>query len=181
MQDPLECEKICERVKEHLSGLFKSRSLELKSCKIHDYTQRKELIGLRKCYSNYKLMRVKIIYRKRTRKELKKKTLIVYPCDVIRYVRRTLDLIEVIVREKLVANKSYYQLEKCYDISFKGIKSAVKRVQWAFDRLLPVGIINGFNIQGWLKNEKRSLSQIALLYRKKFYPGELSLSCIFSA
>jgi hypothetical protein len=30
----------------------------------------------------------------------KKRTLIVYPCDVIRYVRRTLDLIKGIVRKE---------------------------------------------------------------------------------
>jgi len=135
---------------------------------------------LKKTYTNYKLLRVKITYRKKSRKELKQKTLIVYPCDVIRYVRRTLDLIEVIVKEKIVDNISYYQLEKRYEFSFKGIRSAVKRVQWAFDRLLPTGIIEGLDIEWWLKNEKRSLSRIALLYREKFFPTELSLSCIFS-
>ena len=180
MQDPLECEKMCERVKEHLSTVFKSDFKELKSCRIHDYTQRKELMGLKKTCTNYKLMRVKITYRKKSQKELIQRTLIVYPCDVIRYVRRTLDLIEVIVKEKIVANKSYYQLERRYEFSFKGIRSAVKRVQWAFDRLLPTGIIEGLDIEWWLKNEKRSLSRIALLYREKFFPTELSLSCIFS-
>jgi hypothetical protein len=154
--------------------------LELISCKIHDFTKRKKLIGLKKTYTNYKLMRVKITYRKKSQKELIQRTLIVYPCDVIRYVRRALDFIEMIVKEKIVANKSYYQLERRYELSFKGIRSAVKRVQWAFDRLLPTGIIAGLDIECWLKNEKRSLSRIALLYREKFFPTELSLSCIFS-
>lgn len=171
---------MCERVKKHLSAVLKSLSLELISCKIHDFTKRKKLIGLKKTYTNYKLMRVKITYRKKSRKELKQKTLIVYPCDVIRYVRRTLDLIEVIVKEKIVDNVSYYQLEKRYEFSFKGIRSAVRRVQWAFDRLLPTEIIEGTNIRGWLKTEKRSLSQIALLYRERFFPKDLSLNCIFS-
>ena len=89
-------------------------------------------------------------------------------------------MIEVIVKEKIVDNVSYYQLKKRHEFSFKGIRSAVRRVQWAFDRLLPTGIIGGPDIRGWLKTEKRSLSQIALLYRERFFPKDLSLNCIFS-
>jgi hypothetical protein len=181
MQDPLACEKMCEQVKQFLSYVFKRLGLRLKSCKIHDYTRRKELMGLKASYSDYKLMRVKITYQRQRggNKEMKKQTLIVYTCDVARYVRRALDLLEVVVKEKIINNKSYYQLEKSCDFSPKGVKSAIKRVQWAFDRLMPTGIIKGLDMASWLKNEEKSFSHLSLLYREKFYPTDLSLSCIF--
>ena len=176
IQDPWECEKICEVVKRELSKVVK-----LISCKIHGFSKRKKLIGPR-IYSHYKMLRVKIKYIKRKRERVT--TLTVYPSDIVPYVRRTLSVLEKISREKFIFNKTYYELEKIYDVefdfSYNGIRSSIERVKWAFDRLLKVGIVNDFNITSWLRNENRSFSQLSLLYRRKFYPKESSMSCVFS-
>lgn len=159
--------------------------MKLISCKPHGFSLRKKLTGTEEIFTNYKLLRVRITYQDGKSKEIKTTTSIVYPSDVVPYLRRTLDLIEKVVRERMVGNKSYYQLENVYEpkygFSLKSIKCSVERVKWAFERLLVAGIIEKLNFESWLKVESRSFAELSRSYRGKFFPdSKLAMQCIFS-
>jgi hypothetical protein len=126
---------------------------------------------------NYPLMRLDVIY-KSGGKRLRRK-IIVYPCDVLPYVRKTLGVLEEMVREKLEHGRSYYRLEDIlsqkYDFSLNSIKSAIWRANKAFDRFLSLGLIDGLDLPSWLPQEKRSFVTLHCLYRERLVERGLEL------
>ena len=161
--------EIVERVKIQLS-----KKLKLSYCKFHDYVNRVKLITKIGYYKDYELMRVKVEYN--YRREKISKNIIIYPSDVIRYVRKTLDVIEEISREKIVNTKSYLELEEIHDnrcegFSLNSIKSAIKRAVLAFERLMSSGMVEvgviGFS--SWLKTESRNFSELNIDYFRQYF------------
>lgn len=146
-----------------------SKRFKVISCKFHDYIFRKRLIVVGGVIENYPLMRLDVIY-KSGRKKFRRK-IIVYPCDVIPYVRKTLGVIEEVVREKLEQGRSYYRMEDMfsqkYDFSLNSIKSAIWRTRKAFDRFLSLDLIDGLDLPSWLKQEKRSFVTLHCLYGER--------------
>jgi hypothetical protein len=69
-----------------------------------------------------------------------RKNVIIYPCDVVPYVRKSLGLIEEMVRVRFQKEQSYLKAgnvfyEK-YFFDLNSIKSAVRMAEKAFGRLL---------------------------------------------
>jgi hypothetical protein len=154
-----------------------SKRFQVIGCKFHDFVYRKRLITEGGAIENFRLMRLDVIY-KWGGKKLRRK-IIVYPCDVIPYVRKTLGVIEEVVREKLEHDRSYYRVEDIlsqkYDFSLNSIKSALWRTRKAFDRFLSVGLIDGLDLPSWLKREKRSFVTLHCLYRERLVESGLEL------
>jgi hypothetical protein len=165
MQAPDERKKIIERVREELSG-----QLKLIAVKFHDFVFRKKLVVKGGLHHDYRLVRVKLVY-KHKRKTVSK-NVILYPCDVLPYVRKSLDVIEEMVRAKLEDELSYKEAADIfyarYDFGLNSIKSALKMAQTAFHRLVGLGLATGLDVKGWLKRERRSFSFLSRLYRLHF-------------
>lgn len=175
MQDPLEQEKIIERVRQELSVKIK-----ILSVKLHDFVFRKKLFVKGVACDNYCLLRVKLILKQK--RDVVRKNVIVYPCDVVPYVRKSLDVIEEMVRARLENEQSYLNAgnvfyEK-YSFDLNSIKSAVRLAERAFNKLLTCGLANGLNLASWIKCEKRSFAYLNHLYwrellRHNMLPGNL--------
>jgi hypothetical protein len=175
MQTALGPEQICEKLYQNLSKV-----LTIKKLKIHDVTYRKRLFTPDGIEHWYPLVRVKITYV--VKKQLVTTTKVVYPSQIIRYVRKTLDLIKEMAYKKFVLKQSLFQLENIYDKFGFGLKSILmelKRTTWAFNRFSTSGMVGGLDVGSWLKTEKRSFALLVKSYRKQFFPGKLSLSCPF--
>ena len=152
------------------------------SCKFHDFVNRKTLITGTGILYNYKLLRVKVRYKKGS--SLIVKNIIVYPSDVIPYVRKTLDVIEEIVSYKIRQGMSYYQIEKIYDnrdfgFSINSIKLAIKRTKIAFNKLVTSMLVKALNFSGWLINEERDFIKLNMLYFNGFISKEIEPSSLF--
>ena len=184
MQTALGPEKICEALYQDLSKV-----LIIKKFQLHDVTYRKRLFTPDGIEYWYPLVRVKITYV--VKKQLVTTTKVVYPSQIVRYVRKTLDLIKEMAYKKFVLNQSLFQLENIYDKFGFGLKSILmelKRTTWAFNRFSTSGIIVGLeglegldvvDVGSWLKTEKRSFALLVKSYRKQFFPGKLFFSCPF--
>ena len=181
MQTALGPEQICEALYQDLSKV-----LTIKKFKLHDVTYRKRLFTPDGIEHWYPLVRVKITYV--VKKQLVTTTKVVYPSQIVRYVRKTLDLIKEMAYKKFVLNQSLFKLENTYDKFGFGLKSILmelKRTTWAFNRFSTSGIVVGLegldvvDVGSWLKTEKRSFALLVKSYRKRFFPGKLFLSCPF--
>jgi hypothetical protein len=175
MQTVLGPEQICEAVYQDLSKV-----LTIKKFKFHDVTYRKRLFTPGGIENWYPLVRVKITYV--VKKKLVTTTKVVYPSQIIRYVRKTLGLIQEMAYKKFVLNQSLFELEKIYDkfdFGLKSIHMEIKRTTWAFNRFSTSGIVVGLDVGSWLKTEKRSFARLVKSYRKRFFPGTFFLSCPF--
>jgi len=178
MQIVLGPEQICEAVYQDLSKV-----LIIKKFKVHDVTYRKRLFTPDRIEYWYPLLRVKITYV--VKKQQVTTTKVVYPSPIVRYGRKTLDLINEMAYKKFVLNQSLFELEKIYDKFDFGLKSILmelKRTTWAFNRFSTSGIVVGLDVVdvgSWLKTEKRSFALLVKSYRKRFFPGKFFLSCPF--
>jgi hypothetical protein len=178
MQTALGPEQICETLYQYLSKV-----LTIKKFKLHDVTYRKRLFTPDGIEHWYPLVRVKIMYV--VKKQLVTTTKVVYPSQIVRYGRKTLDLINEMAYKKFVLKQSLFELENTYDKFGFGLKSILmelKRTTWAFNRFLTSGIVVGLDVVdvgSWLKTEKRSFALLVKSYRKQFFPGKLFLSCPF--
>lgn len=175
MQTALGPEQICETVYQYLSKV-----LTIKEIKVHDVTYRKRLFTPDGIESWYPLVRVKITYV--VRNQLITTTKVVYPSQIVRYVRKTLGLIKEMAYKKFVLNQSFLKLENTYDTFGFGLKSILmelKRTTWAFNRFSASGMIMALDVSGWLETEQRSFALLVKSYRDRFFPGELFLSCPF--
>lgn len=157
-------EEIIEGVREELSV-----KLDLISIKRHDFVFRKQLIVIGGCIQDYFLMRVRITFKEKGRVVVK--NVIIYPCDIVPYVRSTLVVIEKVVREKLNQKKSYKSVcDDFYDkgtvVGLNSIKSAVKRSRMAFARLVTLDLVEGIDAASWISREERSFAYLNLLYRE---------------
>ena len=171
MQDVLGPEQICKKLFQILKNV-----MGIKELKVHDITHRKKLFTSNGIIENYSLLRVKVKYLKK--KQLYITTKIVYPSEIVRYVRKTLDIIKEIAYNKYVLKKSLSDLENIYckfDFCLKSILLDLKRTTFAFGRFLSYDIVVGLDVGKWLKTEQRSFSQLVKYYREKFEP----LSCPF--
>lgn len=164
MQDPELRKKIINRVRSDLS-----KGMTILSVKFHDIVFRKKLTGCNEVCRNYKLVRVKVEYKKGRRKLYT--NAIIYPCDILPYVRKSLAVVEEMAREKLVSKSSYCTagniFAEKYDFDLNSIKSAVKRTQSAFARLLSIGLVSALDVVCWLKSESRSFAHLNHLYWEK--------------
>jgi hypothetical protein len=175
MQTALGPEQICEAVYQDLSKV-----LTIKKFKLHDVTYRKRLFTPDRIEYWYPLLRVKITYV--VKKQQVTTTKVVYPSQIVRYDRKTLDLINEMAYKKFVLNQSLFELEKIYDKFDFGLKSILmelKRTTWAFNRFSTSGIVVGLYVGSWLKTEKRSFALLVKFYRKQFFPDKFFLSCPF--
>jgi len=175
MQTPLGPEQICKELYQHLSKV-----LTIKEFKLHDVTYRKRLFTPDGIEYWYPLVRVKITYV--VKGQLVTTTKVVYPSQIVRYVRKTLDLIKEIAYKKFVLNQSFFQLENTYDKFDFGLKSILmelKRTTWAFNRFTAFGMIMALNVSRWLETEQRSFDLLVKSYRERFFPGKLFFSCPF--
>ena len=175
MQTALGPEQICEAVYQYLSKV-----LTIKKFKLHDVTYRKRLFTPNGIEHWYPLVRVKITYV--VKKQLVTTTKVVYPSQIVRYVRKTLGLIKEMAYKKFVLNQSFFQLENTYDkfgFGFKSILMELKRTTWAFSRFSASGMIMALDVARWLENEQRSFALLVKSYRERFFPGKLFLSCPF--
>ena len=94
MQAALGPEQICEALYQYLSKV-----LTIKKFKLHDVTYRKRLFTHDGIEHWYPLVRVKITYI--VKKQLITTTKVVYPSQIVRYVRKTLDLIKEMAYKKI--------------------------------------------------------------------------------
>lgn len=175
MQTALGPEKICEWLYQYLSKV-----LTIKEFKLHDVTYRKRLFTPNGIEDWYPLVRAKITYV--VKKHLVTTTKVVYPSQIVRYVRKTLCLIEEMAYKKFVLNQSLCELGKTYynfDFTLKSILMELKRTTWAFNRFSTSGMVEGLDVGSWLKTEKRSFALLVKSYRERFFPGKLFLSCPF--
>ncbi|MFC2146421.1 hypothetical protein ACFLRT_03565 [Acidobacteriota bacterium] len=178
MQTALGPEQICEALYQDLSKV-----LTIKKFKLHDVTYRKRLFTPEGIEHWYPLVRVKISYI--VKKQLVTTTKVVYPSQIVRYVRKTLGLIKEMAYKKFVLNQSLFEMEKTYDKFGFGLKSILmelKRTTWAFNRFSTSGMVVGLEVLDvgiWLKTEKRSFALLVQSYQKRFFPGKLFLSCPF--
>ena len=175
MQTALGPEQICERLYQDLSKV-----LTIKKFKLHDVTYRKRLFTPDGIEHWYPLVRVRITYV--VKKQLVTTTKVVYPSQIVRYVRKTLGLIKEMAYKKFVLNQSLFKLEDTYDKFGFGLKSilmALKRTTLAFNRFSTSGMVVGLDVGSWLKTENRSFALLVKSYRKRFFPGKLFLSCPF--
>ena len=175
MQTALGPEQICEALYQCLSKV-----LTIKKLKLHDITYRKRLFTLNGIEYWYPLVRVKITYV--VKGELVTTTKVVYPAQIVRYVRKTSGLIKEMAYKKFVLNQSFFQLENTYDKFGFGLKSILmelKRTTWAFNRFSASGMIMALDVARWLETEQRSFALLVKSYRERFFPGKLFLSCPF--
>jgi len=175
MQTALGPEQICEELYQHLSKV-----LTIKKFKLHDVTYRKRLFTPDGIEYGYPLVRVKITYV--VKKQLVTITKVVYPSQIVRYVRKTLGLINEMAYKKFVLNQSLFELENTYDKFGFGLKSILmelKRTTWAFNRFSTSGIVVALDLASWLKTEQRSFALLVKSYRERSFPGKLFFSCPF--
>jgi hypothetical protein len=161
MQDPLDQKKIIERVRKELSGKIK-----ILSVKLHDFVFRKQLIVKGGICNYYCLMRVKLIFKQK--REVVSKNVIIYPCDVVPYVRKSLAVVEEMARARFEDEQSYLNAGNIfyakYDFDINSIKSAIRLAERAFNKLLTCGLAKGLNLASWIKFEKRSFAYLNRLY-----------------
>lgn len=165
MQTPSGQAEIIERVRGELSV-----KLKLISIKTHDFLYRKRLIVLGDDdRENYCLLRVKLTFKEKG--VVLRKNVIIYPCDIVPYVRKNLAVIEEMVRERLEQKQSYFIVGNVYydkyDVDLNSIKSAVKMAEKAFDRLLTCNLVEGIDLASWLSCETRTFACLNYLYRQK--------------
>ena len=177
MQTPSGQEEIIERVIGELSV-----KLKLISIKIHDFLYRMKLIVIGDDdRENYYLMRVKITFKEKGAVVIK--NVIIYPCDVIPYVRKTLAVIEEMVIERLEQKQSYFSVGNVYydkyDFDLNSIKSAVKMAEKAFDRLLTCNLAKGIDLASWLSREIRSFANLNHLYRQELLQRNIFAGNLF--
>jgi len=157
-------EKIIERVRSELSG-----KLKLLSVKLHDFVYRKKLFVQGDIWRNFCLMRVRLTFKEKG--HVKRKNVIIYPCDVVPYVRRSLDVIEEIVRVRLQKGNSYWEAGNIiyakHKLGVSSIKSAVKLAEKAFGRLLACNLAEGLDLVFWISCETRSFACLNHLYREE--------------
>ena len=175
MQTALGPEKICEALYQNLSKV-----LTIKKFKLHDIIYRKRLFTPDGIVHWYPLVRVKITYV--VKKQLVTTTKVIYPSQIVRYVRKTLGLIKEMAYQKFVLNQSLFELENTYykfGFGLKSILMELKRTTWAFNRFSTSGIVEALNLASWLETEQRSFALLVQSYREEFFPGKLFLSCPF--
>jgi preprotein translocase subunit SecE len=175
MQTALGPEQICEALYQDLSKV-----LTIKEFKLHDVTHRKRLFTPDGIEYGYPLVRVKITYV--VKKQLVTTTKVVYPSQIVRYVRKTLGIIKEMAYKKFVLNQSFLVLENTYHKFGFGLKSILmelKRTTWAFSRFSASGMIMALDVVRWLETEQRNFALLVKSYRERFFPGELFLSCPF--
>jgi len=165
MQTSSDQEEIIERVRGELSV-----KLNLISIKTHDFLYRKRLIVLGDDdRANYCLLRVKLTFKEKG--AVVRKNVIIYPGDVVPYVRKNLAVIEEMVRERLDQNRSYFEVGNIYyekyTVDLNSIKSAVKMADKAFARLLSCNLSEGIDLASWLSCEERSFADLNHLYRQE--------------
>ena len=159
-------EKIIERVSDELSL---SGKLKLLSVKLHDFVYRKKLFVQGDIWRDYCLMRVKLTFIEKG--HVVRKNVIIYPCDVVPYVRRSLDVIEDMARVRLQKGCSYWEsgniIYAKYNLGVSSIKSAVRMAEKAFGRLLTCNLAEGLDLVSWISCETRSFACLNHLYREE--------------
>lgn len=175
MQTALGPEQICEALYQCLSKV-----LTIKKFKLHDIIYRKRLFTPDGIEHWYPLVRVKITYL--VKKQLVTTTKVVYPSQIVRYVRKTLGLIKEMAYKKFVLNQSLFELENTYykfGFGLKSILMELKRTTWAFNRFSTSGMVVALDLASWLETEQRSFALLVKSYRERFFPAKLFLSCPF--
>jgi hypothetical protein len=157
--------------------------LKVKSCKIHDIVFRKKLTSSAGVWEWYPLLRIKLSYQKG--RKIWVKNVIIYPCDVIRYERKTAAVLEEMARDRVVLGYSQKDMADKYfwkyGFSLSCVKRSLKKVPVAFGRLLACGLVrDSFTVCTWLKVESRDFWQLGFLYWQHTFSLSPPFSGLFS-
>jgi hypothetical protein len=158
--------------------LSKISGIKILLLRLHGGYCRKELISTKKVWKNFFLIRVRLECK--IDNETHKITRVIYPSDVYRYGRQTLDVLEEAAELRFKKNKSWTSLAdefyERYEFSLNRIKRMIKRVSLAFERLMTSQTIRPddqqtfLNVDTWIcaKVEgAESFERLSFSYRDK--------------
>jgi hypothetical protein len=189
VQDLAGRKKILCQVEDILSKISGIKILLLR---LHGGYCRKRLISPEKVWKNFFLIRVRLEYKRGN--ETRKITRVIYPSDVYRYGRQTLDVLEEVAEFRCKKKKSWTFLAnefyERYEFSLNRIKRMIKRVSLAFERLMTSQTIRPddqqtfLNVDTWIcvKVEgvegvegAESFERLSFSYRDKMLYGPIYL------
>ncbi len=152
------------------------------SFRYHDSYYRKRLYLREGSLAEFELIRAEV--RIKSGKEVLIRNVTIYPCDVVYYVRRTLEVVEDIVEKKVKEQKSYKEVEDyCflkYEIkSIKPILQAMRRVSLAFNRLLTSKLISFRTFTDFISQKVKDLTFYNLIYQNCLSKAGLGLLGLF--
>jgi hypothetical protein len=163
--------------------LSKISGITILLLRLHGGFCRKKLISTEKVWENFFLIRVRLEYKKDN--EIRKITRVIYPSDVYRYGRQTLDVVEEVAELRCKKKKSWTSLAnefyERYEFSLNRIKRMIKRVTLAFERLMTSQTIRPddhqpfLNVDTWICAKEESFSSLSVSYRDKMLYGPIYL------
>jgi hypothetical protein len=166
--------------------LSKISGITILLLRLHGGYCRKELISTEKVWKNFFLIRVRLECK--IDNETHKITRVIYPSDVYRYGRQTLDVLEEAAELRCKKEKSWTSLAnefyERYEFSLNRIKRMIKRVSLAFERLMTSQTIRPddqqtfLNVNTWIcvKVEgAESFERLNFSYRDKMLYGPIYL------
>jgi hypothetical protein len=150
---------------------------------LHGGYCRKKLISPEKVWENFFLIRVRLEYK--IGNKTRKTTLVIYPSDVYRYGRQTLDVVEEAAELRSKGKKSWTTLAnefyERYEFSLSRIKRMIKRVSLVFERLVTSQTISlddhqpFLNVDTWICVKTESFERLSFSYRDKMLYGPIYL------
>jgi hypothetical protein len=180
VQDLTGRKKILGQVKEVLS---KISGITILLLRLHGGYCRKKLISPEKVWENFFLIRVRLEYK--IGNEIRKTTQVIYPSDVYRYGRQTLNVVEEEADMRYKKKKSWTSLAnefyERYEFSLNRIKRMIKRVSLVFERLMTSQTIRSddhqffLDVATWICVKEESFVRLSFSYRDKMLYGPIYL------
>lgn len=171
------------QVKEVLS---KISGITILLIRLHGGYCRRKLISPEKVWENFFLIRVRLEYK--IGNETRKTTQVIYPSDVYRYGRQTLEVVEEAADMRYKKKKSWTSLAnefyERYEFSLNRIKGMIKRVSLVFERLVTSQTISPIradahqlflNVDTWICVKEESFVRLSFSYRDKMLYGPIYL------
>lgn len=176
--------------------LSKIPGLVILLIRLHGGYCRKKLVSPEKVWENFFLIRIRLEYK--IGNETRKTTQVIYPSDVYRYGRQTLNVVEEAAELRYKEKKSWLSMEDalytCYEFSLNRIKRMINRVSLVFERLLTsqtirislngdqadniqpfLNVVNALNVEAWICSKMESFEQLTFSYRDKMLYGPIYL------
>lgn len=154
--------------------------------RIHGGYFRKKLVSSEKVWENFFLIRIRLEYK--IGNETRKTTQVIYPSDVYRYGRQTLEVVEEVADMRYKKKKSWTSLAnefyERYEFSLKRIKGMIKRVSLVFEKLVTSQTISPIcrddhqlflNVATWICVNTESFVRLRFSYRDKMLYGPIYL------
>lgn len=144
------------------------------------------MVSSEKVWENFFLIRARLEYK--IGNEIHKTTQVIYPSDVYRYGRQTLEVVEEAADMRYKKKKSWTSLAnkfyERYEFSLNRIKRMIKRVSLVFERLVTSQTITPIcpddhqlflNVATWICVNAESFSRLSFSYRDKMLYGPIYL------